>query len=141
MRAVRFVALWLALVGWWVLLVGTNAGLELVAGACAATLGIALGLGVYRQGLLRFGFEPAWLVKLLKAPWRALEGFAIVSWALVRPVRSTYDAVPFSAEADGTRALVTLAGALSANTVPIDAKSGELERHELDPRRASPDLP
>jgi hypothetical protein len=147
MKAIRFVALWwLALAGWWVLLVGTNAGLELVAGSCAAGIGSALALCARRQGLLRFGFDPAWFVQLLKVPWRAVEGFAVVTWALVlhvarRRVRSEYRTVPLPAEPDGTRALVTLAGALSANTVPLGTEREALLRHELDPRRASRDLP
>ena len=38
MRTLRFVALWwLGLGGWWVLLVGTNAGLELVAAGAEST--------------------------------------------------------------------------------------------------------
>ena len=147
MKTVRFVSLWwLALGGCWVLLVGTNAGLELVAGACAAGIGTALALCARRQGLLRFGFDPAWFVQLRKVPWRAVEGFAVVTWALVlhvagrRPVRGEYRTVPLPAEPDGTRALVTLAGALSANAEPVGTERGALLRHELDPRRAPRDL-
>jgi hypothetical protein len=141
-KAARFAVLWwLALAGWWVLLVGTNAGVELVAGACTATIGTAFAAAVRNQSLLSFRFEPAWFPRLLKAPWRLVEGFALVSWALVRRGRSSYRTLPLPTDADGTRALVTLAAALSANTVPIAAKHGELELHELDPRHARPDLP
>jgi hypothetical protein len=47
---------WLALFGWWLVL-GTNAGLELIAGACAALFGALLAAALHRQGLLRFRFE------------------------------------------------------------------------------------
>jgi hypothetical protein len=47
MRTLRWVTLWwLALFVWWLLLVGTSAGLELVAGACAAVFGAALAAGL-----------------------------------------------------------------------------------------------
>jgi hypothetical protein len=154
-RTLRFVALWwLALVGWWVLLVGTNAGLELVAGACAATLGTAFAVGVRRRRLLRFRFEPRWLAKTLNAPWKVVWELGIVVWALalhlarVRPVRSAYRAFAFPAgRADsvsaGRRAVATLADALSPNTLPLDMdyERGVVLRHELDPRRASNTLP
>jgi hypothetical protein len=69
MGTALFVQLWwLALFGWWVVLVGTNAGLELIAGACAALLAAA----VWRLGLLRYRFEARWLAKTLKVPWRVV---------------------------------------------------------------------
>lgn len=154
MRTLRFLVLWwLALCGWWVLLVGTNSGLELIAGACAATLGTALALGV-RERLLRFRFESQWLAKTLRAPWRVVQELVVVTWALllhlagVQPVRSAYRAFSWPAgRADavsaGRRAVSTLADALSPNTVPvdIDCERGVALRHELDPRHASTDLP
>jgi len=154
-RTFRFVALWwLALVGWWVLLVGTNAGLELVAGACAAGLGTAFAVDVRRRRLLRFRFEPRWLAKTLNAPWKVVRELGIVLWALalhltrVRPVRSAYRAFAFPAGRSdsisaGRRAVATLADGLSPNTLPVDmdCERGVVLRHELDPRRASNDLP
>lgn len=155
MRTLRFVVLWwLALVGWWVLLVGTNSGLELVAGACAATLGTAFAVWVRAQGLLRFRFEPHWLLKTGKVPWKVVEELGVVLWALAlhltgsRPVRSAYRAFAFPAgRADaasaGRRAVVTLADSVSPNTLPLDmdCDNGLVLRHELDPRRASNELP
>jgi hypothetical protein len=154
MRTVRFIALWwLALAGWWVLVVGTNAGLELVAGACAAGVGTGFAVGVRRQRLLRFRFEPRRLMNTLNAPWKIVRELVVVMWALalhltgVRPVRSTYRAFPFpagrsDAVSAGRRAVVTLADALSPNTLPLDmdCERGVVLRHELDPRRASNDL-
>jgi hypothetical protein len=155
MRTLRFVVLcWLALGGWWVLLVGTNAGLELIAGACAGVLGTAVALGVRGQRLLRFRFEPRWLAKTLRAPLKVPRELAVVTWALivhltrVRPVRSAYRAFPWPAgRADavsaGRRAVATLTDALSPNTLPVDmdCERGIALRHELDPRRASNELP
>jgi hypothetical protein len=154
-RAIRFAALWwLALAGWWVLLVGTNAGLELVAAACAGTISLALALGLRRQGLLRFRFEPRWLLKTLSAPWKIVRELVVVVWALglhvarVRAVRSIYRAIPFPAgRADavsaGRRGIVALVASLSPNTIPVDldCERGVALRHELDPRRAGSDLP
>ena len=155
MRTLRFVVLWwLALAGWWVLLVGTNAGLELLAGACAAVLGTGLALGARRQRLLRFRFEPRWLAKTLKQSYKIVRELGVVLWALalhlarVRRVASVYRAFPFPAgSADavsaGRRAIATLADCLSPNTLPvdIDTERGVALRHELDPRRATNELP
>lgn len=155
MRTLRFIVLWwLALGGLWVLLVGTNAGLELIAGASAAVLGTGLALGVRGRRLLRFRFEPRWLAKTLKEPYQIVRELGVVFWALalhlarVRRVASAYRAFPFPAgRADavsaGRRAIVTLTDCLSPNTIPIDidTERGVALRHELDPRRASNELP
>jgi hypothetical protein len=154
-KTLRFVALWwLVLLGWWVLLVGTNSGLELIAAACAAALGTGLALGVRRQRLLRFRFERGWLAKALKEPWMIVRELVVVLWALalhlarVRPVASTYRAIPFPAGREdavsaGRRAIATLTDSLSPNTLPLDVdiERGVALRHELDPRRASNDMP
>jgi hypothetical protein len=154
-RTLRFVALWwLALLGWWVLLVGTNAGLELVAGACAAALGAALATGLRHRRLLDFRFEARWLAKTLRVPWHVARDLAIVLRVLalhlarVRMVRSAYRAFPFpTGKLDpvsrGRRGLVSAANALSPNTIPVDmdCERGLLLRHELDPRKATNDPP
>jgi hypothetical protein len=155
MKTLRFVVLWwLALGGWWVLLVGTNAGLEEIAAACAAVVGTGLALGARRQRLLRFRFEPRWIAKSLKEPYKVVRELGVVLWALVlhlarvRRVDSAYRAFPFPAgRADavsaGRRAIATLADCLSPNTLPvdIDVERNVALRHELDPRRASNELP
>jgi hypothetical protein len=154
-RTLRFVVLWwLALAGWWLLLVGTNAGLEELAGACAAVLGTGLALGARQQRLLRFRFEPRWLAKSVKEAYRIVQEFGVVFWALalqlarVRPVDSAYRAIPFPAgRADavsaGRRAIATLVDCLSPNTLPIDidTERGVALRHELEPRRTSNEMP
>ena len=155
MRIARFIVLWwLALGGWWILLVGTNAGLELIAAACAGVLGAALALGTRRQRLLRYRFERVWVARTLKVPWRILRELAVVSWALalhitrVRAVRSAYVANPFptgqpDAISAGRRAIVTLADAISPNTIPVDmdCERGVVLRHALDSRRVSKTVP
>jgi hypothetical protein len=154
-KTVRFAALWwLALAGWWILLVGTNAGLEEIAGACAATLGTAFAVVLRRRQLLRFRFEAVWLAKALQAPWKIVQELAFVAWALAlhvaraRPVSSAYRAIPFPAgRADavsaGRRAVATLADSLSPNTLPLDVdpERNIALRHELDPRHASDRMP
>jgi hypothetical protein len=154
-RTLRFVVLWwLALAGWWILLVGTNAGLEEVAGACAAGLGTAFAVVLRRRQLLRFRFEAAWLVKALLSLWKIVRELGVVTWALAlhvtraRPVASAYRAIPFPAGransvSAGRRAVAALADSLSPNTLPVDV---DLERnvalrHELDPRRAGDRMP
>ena len=155
MKTVRFVVLWcVALVGWWVLLVGTNSGLELIAGACAAAVCTLFALGVRRQRLLAFRFESRWLVRALKVPWKVVRELGIVLWALaldlarIRAVRSTYRAIPFptgrqDAVSAGRRAAASLADAVSPNaySVDMDIERGVVLRHELDPRHSSNDVP
>jgi len=154
-KTARFVLLWwAALFGWWIVLVGTNAGLELLAGGCAALLGTLLAIGMRRRHLLRFRFEAEWLARTLKVPWSVVRELGVVLWALalhlsgIRPVRSAYRALPFpagrsDAVSAGRRAIAMEADSLSPNEVPIDVdrERGLALRHELDPRRASRSLP
>ena len=155
MGTALFVLLWwLALFGWWIVLVGTNSGLELIAGACAGLLGALLAVALRRQGLLRFRFEARWLVKALKVPWRVLYEMGAVFWALalhlvgLRRLSGRYRAFDFPAGGDdptsrGRRAVATAADSLSPNTMPVDVdRERDLAlRHELDPRRASDEMP
>lgn len=155
MRTAVFVLLWwAALFGWWLVLTGTNAGLEELAAACAALLAALLALALRRQRLLRFRFERHWLVKTLKVPWKVVQEIGIVFWALflhlagLRRMSSRYRAFEFPAGGDdatsaGRRAVAVEADALSPNTLPVDV---DRERklvlwHELDPRRTSDDIP
>jgi hypothetical protein len=145
---------WIALFGWWILLVGTNAGLELIAGACAASVATLLAVALRRGGLLRYRFEARWLAKLLTVPWKVVRELGVVFGALAldmagqRRLSSRYRAVEFPARRDdptarGRRALAVEADALSANTLPVDVdcERGVALRHELDPRRASDEMP
>ena len=155
MAAALFVLLWwVALFGWWVVLVGTNSGIELVAAGWAALVAALLAGGLRRRGLLRYRFEPGRLARTAKVPWKVVQELAIVVWALalhlarLRRVSSAYRAFPFPAggsdpRSAGRRAIAIEADSLSPNTLPldIDRETGLAFRHELDPRRTSNDLP
>lgn len=145
---------WVALFGWWVVLVGTNAGSELVAAAVAALLAALLAAALRRQRLLSFRFEARWLAKTLKVPWNVLRELAVVFRALAldlvgaRRVSSRYRALPFpagrqDAVSAGRRAVASVADAISPNafSVDMDCERGVVLRHELDPRHASDDVP
>jgi hypothetical protein len=145
---------WLALFGWWVVLAGTNSGLELLAGACAGLIGAVLALALRRSGLLSYRFESRWIAKLAVVPWKIVRELAIVFWALAlhmagqRQLSGRYRAFEFPAGGDdptsrGRRALAVEGDALSSNTIPVDVdrKRKVALRHELDPKRASNDMP
>ena len=155
MGTALFVLLWwLALFGWWLVLVGTSSSLELIAGACPGLLGALLALAVRRSGLLRFRFEARWLAKTLKVPWRVVYELGVVLWALalhlvgLRRLSSRYRAFDFPAGGDdptsrGRRAVAAAADSLSSNTMPVDVdrERNLALRHDLDPRRASDEMP
>ena len=155
MATALFVLLWwAALFGWWVVIVGTNAGLELVAAACAALLAALFAAALRRRGLLTYRFETVWLARTPRALWKVPQELLVVLRALAlhllgrRRLNGTYRAFPFpagggDAVSAGRRALAVEADALSPNTLPldIDCERGLALRHELDARRTSNDLP
>lgn len=155
MRTARFVVLWwIALFGWWVVLVGTNAGSELIAAGVASAVAVLFVVGIRRQRLLRFRLEARWLARTLKVPWNIVRESGVVLWALalhlagVRAVSSAYRAIPFptgrqDAISAGRRAVASEADALSPNAFPVDmdCERGVVLRHELDPRRSSNEIP
>lgn len=155
MRTALFVVLWwAALFGWWLVLTGTNAGLEELAAACAALLAALVAVGLRRLGLLRYRFEARWLLKALKVPYKVVQEIGIVFWALflhmagLRRISSRYRAFEFPAGGDdptsaGRRAVAVEADAISPNTVPVDVDRERklLLRHELDSRHTSNDVP
>jgi multisubunit Na+/H+ antiporter MnhE subunit len=148
-RALQWAAWWLVLFGVWVALVGTKAWLELVAGACAALIGVVAIEVVTAQGLLSFRFRLRWLREAGQPLARIVPDFVLLTLALVRRRRDAgaFRAVPFDAGGDtplgaGRRAFVTVAGSLAPNTLVVDV---DLERklllvHEFDPR-AAPEPP
>jgi hypothetical protein len=152
--AVFVLVWWLALFGWWIVLVGTNSGSELIAAGLAALVAALLALAIRRQRLLRFRFEARWLARALKVPWNVVREFGVVFWALalhmagVRHVSSRYRALPFptggqDSVSAGRRALASEADAISPNSFPVDmdCERDLVLRHDLDPRRASDDVP
>ena len=87
-------------------------------------------------------------------PWNIVRELGVVFWALalhlagVRHISSAYRALPFptgrqDAASAGRRAVATEADALSPNAFPVDmdCERRVVLRHELDPRRASNDVP
>ena len=83
MGTALFVLLWwLALFGWWIVLVGTNAGPELLAGACAAALAALLALVLRRHGLLSYRLRARRPARVLKVPWRVIYECGVVLGAL-----------------------------------------------------------
>jgi hypothetical protein len=145
---------WVALFGWWIVLAGTNSGLELIAGACAGLLGALLALAVRRSGLLRYRFEARWPAKTLKVPWQVLYETGAVFWALalnlvgLRRLSSRYQAFDFPAGRNdptsrGRRAVAVAADSIGPNASPvdIDCERDVALRHELDPKRSSNSMP
>ncbi len=150
----RSIALWwLTLLGLWLLFVGTRERYELIGGACAAAAGAAFAEALRGERLLRFRFELSWVAKAGAVPWTVVRDFGILWWALflhlarVRPIRSAYVAVPFSAGGSdpasaGRRTLATLLGTVSPNgiVIDIDTERDVALRHDLVPSRASEEV-
>jgi Na+/H+ ion antiporter subunit len=151
---VRSIALWwLSLFGLWLLFVGTREQYELIAGACAAAAGAVFAEVLRSQRLLRFRFEPRWAAKAAAVPWRVVRDFGILVRALflhvarVRPIRSSYVAVPFPGGGSdpasaGRRALATLLGTVSPNgiVIDIDPERDVALRHDLVPSKAPDEI-
>jgi multisubunit Na+/H+ antiporter MnhE subunit len=140
---------WLAFFGLWLALVGTKAWLELVAGACAATIGLIALAVVTAQGLLGFRFHPRWLVEAGRPLARIVPDFLLLARALLERRRraGAFRAIPFDPGGDtplgaGRRAFVTIAGSLAPNTlvVDVDRERNLLLVHEFDPK-AAPEPP
>jgi len=147
-KAAAWSAGWVAaLFGLWLLLVGTNAGLEEIGGACAAAAAGCLHWAVTRARTRRIDPSLAWAGRLLGIPWAVVREFGVLVLALVRRPRGRFRAVPYPARgatpaAAGRRALLTFAGSLSPNTyvVDVDAELGTALVHDLDRRRAQDPL-
>jgi multisubunit Na+/H+ antiporter MnhE subunit len=145
---------WLALFGLWLLFVGTRERYELIGGACAAAVGAAFADALRGEGLLRFRFEELGWLASRGVPWKILRDFGVLVWALAlhltraRSVRSAYVAVPFAAggsdaSSAGRRALATVLGTISPNSVvlDIDPERNVALRHDLVPSRAGDSVP
>jgi hypothetical protein len=135
---------WPLLFGLWLLLAGTVAVPELVAGAVAATLALAGGEVIRRLGLVRFGARLSWLPRALRLPGRTVADFGLLLAALWRravlrrPVRGRFRAVPFrwggtDPRSVGRRALATLVLSAPPNSYVVDCVRAEnrIVIHEL----------
>jgi hypothetical protein len=154
---VRHVVSWL---GWWVfgfvlwlLYAGTIARLELLAGAAAAAVGATAAELVRSQGVLRFALPGRRLLRVWRIPGDLLREYAIVLGALARALlrgkrtpgrfqENPYDAGPTTTLAGaGWRALATVGGTISPNTIVIDVdpERDVILVHDLVPDKAKPE--
>jgi hypothetical protein len=149
--AVRRVAAWLAWFGGlflvWLLFVGTVAGLELIAGLCAAAIGATAAEVVRSQGLLNFRVESRWLVRGAGQLLRVVPEFFLVLAAIGRPSRGAFRTVEFPAGGrravdSGRRAWAALTGSLAPNrlVVDVDPETGKALVHDLVPGAAADEL-
>jgi hypothetical protein len=127
----------------WVVLLGTSQSLEVIAGLCAAAVGVVFVEVLRARGLLGFRAEPRLLAKAWKLPWLVPFDFALAAWVLVaslargRRVRGTWVTVPFETE-EGPRGrwqrafgVATSNGA--ANALVVDLADDEARMHALRP--------
>jgi len=140
---------WLALLGLYIVMEGTNEQMELAAGAGAAALGATLLELLRRRGLLRLAPGVAALASVARLPAQILREFWILTVSLgldlagIRRIRSAWVAVPFDAGRPGNRALRPLLDNVSPNTVvaDVDRERGVALKHDLVPSRASKTVP
>lgn len=138
---------WLAwfagLFGLWLLLVGTVATLELVAGLCAGAIGATAAEVVRSLGLLRFRVERAWLARTPARLAQVVPDFFLVVAVLARPRGGAFRTLPFPtggerAVDDGRRAWAAFVGSFAPNrlVVDLDRETGEALVHDLVAARA-----
>jgi multisubunit Na+/H+ antiporter MnhE subunit len=135
---------WTGLIVLWIVLVGSTAWVELVAGAVAAALGTAAALALGRLGMHRYSVDPHLALRTWRLAWDVPREFALLVLVLVkalagRPVEGRYRAIPFPAggsdrRSAGRRAFVTVAGTVAPNSIVVDV---DRERdlaliHDLD---------
>jgi hypothetical protein len=139
-----------ALFGFWLLLVGTNAGLEELCGAVAAAIGAVAAIAVRRSGLLDARPDPRMVARTARVPLQILVEFWWITAALVRGRRphGGYVATPFDAGGDdpesrGRRAIAGIADTISPNVMFVDADCGRdlALRHALDPDHVGDSVP
>jgi hypothetical protein len=138
------------LFGFWLLLVGTNAGLEEICGAVAAAIGTVTAVAVRRSGLLDARPDAKLLAKTATLPLKIVVEFWWVTAALFRGRRphGGYLATAFEAGGDdpdsrGRRAIAGIADTISPNVMFLDADCERdlALRHALDLDHASKDVP
>ncbi len=128
----------------WLMYVGVDAWLELVAGACAVAVAATAQQAVRRTGFRGERVDLRTLALALRLPYRVGEEFAILMWALVsaavrreRPHggfrRLKAGAAGEGAEAVGRRAAITILGGVAPNTyvVDIDPETDAMLVHDL----------
>src|SRR4051794_27892048 len=127
----------------WVVLLGTSQSTEVIAGLCAAAVGVVFVELLRAQGLLRFRAEPRLLAKAWRLPWLVAFDFGLVTWELVRAlargrrVRGTWVTVPFETEpgpeGEWQRAFGVATANGAANAVVVDLEGDRALMHALRP--------
>jgi hypothetical protein len=142
----RWLAAWALLFVLWLLLVGTVAPSEIVAGIAAAAVAATAVEVVRRQGVVRFRPDPRWLRRAWGLPWQTLEEFGRLvaavwrSLVLRRRVVGRFSDVPFpvggnDSRSAARRAVFTVGASFAPNTYVVDFDRGEgrVQVHRLVP--------
>lgn len=145
-----WLAWWIGLFWFWLLLVGEWDRIELVAAACAAIVCTGLAEFARTSAGLRFRVPLAWIVRAKGVPLAIVVDFGIVMWVLVRAIlrrerpHGLFRVKEFTVTEDdptafGTRAWVTLSANYSPNAyvIDIDCDRRLVLLHDLVPRESS----
>lgn len=128
---VRFVLAWALLFGLWLLVVGSLAPSELVAGVIVAAMAAAVVDVIRREHVSGFRPDPRWLLRLRTVPGRTLREFGLLVAALARVVllrrRVVGRFVAVDVEVGGNdgrsiarRALVVAGASIAPNSYVVD---------------------
>ena len=145
------VASWLAWFGGllilWLVLVGTIADTERIAGLFAAAIGATAAEVVRSLGQFEFRVEWRWLRRTPKQLAGVIPDFFVVLATLARPRRGAFRTVKFPSGGEravdhGRRAWAGFAGSLGPNSlvVDVDPESGLALVHDLVPRAATDEV-
>lgn len=142
----RWLAAWALLFLLWMLLVGTLAISEIVAGVAAAAIAATAVELIRRQRVVRFRPDPRWIGRAWRLPWQTLTEFGrlmVALWrALVlrRRVVGRFSEVPFpvggnDSRSAARRAVFTVGASFAPNTyvVDFDRREGRVHVHRLVP--------
>ena len=148
----RFIGWWLALWGFYMLLVGEATPAELAFGLVAALTSAIAAATVAKYGAMHFSVERNWIRPLARLPWKALTDCALVLATDCRRPFESPDSGRFlevgfnpggaSAVSVMRRALVTAAVCFAPNSfvVLLSPERRGLLVHQLVPvRQSSPD--
>jgi hypothetical protein len=148
---VRRVIAWLTWFGGllvlWLLLVGTVAGTETIAGLFAAAIGATAAQVVRSQGLLEYRVEWRWLRRTPRQVARVIPDFFLVLATLVRAPRGSFRTLEFPTGGEravdhGRRAWAGYAASFAPNrlVVDVDPDAGMVLVHDLVPHAASDEV-
>ena len=133
-RAFTWLAWFLLLEGFWVLLVGTFQRIEVLAGVLAAAFGAAFATLLVERGLLQNRIGLPTVAAMARLVWQLPVELLVVAWVLVRAVargkrvRGEWVRIPY----DGDTALAVVIGTATPNAIVVDISDGEALLHALD---------